>query len=343
MSGVKLPGLEALRGFAALYVFAHHARLAPNSGWGMLLYFGQEAVILFFLLSGFVIDHSTRGRSVTAKRYLIHRFRRIYPIFLVALFLAYLAACVSARELVPVQAVQLLGNILMMQDVASLKPGVWVDTYRGNSALWSLSYEWWFYMGFIPLSLWAADRKASRFPLVWLLSLLGAGSYLLLPNQLSLFLGYFVIWWAGVELSRDYSAAGFVARGTAMKIIGGLLALALVWSIPLVGMSGAKIALGTSPFLQVRHFLAAAAFVGIAYGWSMIRFRGFFPLMRPFCLIAPVSYFLYACHLPLIQIARQAGLFEAPWLGALLTLGAALALGWIVEVRIQRAINQVMK
>ena len=58
----KLDKLEALRGAAALYVVFHHtipydSRLF-NLPVGHLMRFGQEAVILFFLLSGFVINYS---------------------------------------------------------------------------------------------------------------------------------------------------------------------------------------------------------------------------------------------------------------------------------------------
>jgi peptidoglycan/LPS O-acetylase OafA/YrhL len=34
----------------------------------------------------------------------------------------------------------------MLQDVISLKPNVISAVYMGNGVLWSLSYEWWFYM-----------------------------------------------------------------------------------------------------------------------------------------------------------------------------------------------------
>jgi peptidoglycan/LPS O-acetylase OafA/YrhL len=60
-SANSLHQLDSLRGFAAAYVVVHHAHLAPQSAFGNLLFFGQEAVILFFLLSGFVIHYSTHS------------------------------------------------------------------------------------------------------------------------------------------------------------------------------------------------------------------------------------------------------------------------------------------
>ncbi len=53
----RLMKLESIRGFAAAYVVAHHSAIAYGGKPPLLLGFGQEAVILFFLLSGFVIHH----------------------------------------------------------------------------------------------------------------------------------------------------------------------------------------------------------------------------------------------------------------------------------------------
>ncbi|MGO8746863.1 MAG: acyltransferase family protein [Thermoguttaceae bacterium] len=97
--------LEAIRGFAATYVILHHAHLTERSEVRALLSFGQEAVILFFLLSGFVIYYASL-RGVGLLRfgvYFSHRFRRIWPTFLISLALAYVAYSVGAvRGLAPV-------------------------------------------------------------------------------------------------------------------------------------------------------------------------------------------------------------------------------------------------
>ena len=59
MKSQKLDKLEALRGFAAIYVVLFHS--LPQKFYlfginvGVLFRFGPESVILFFILSGFVI------------------------------------------------------------------------------------------------------------------------------------------------------------------------------------------------------------------------------------------------------------------------------------------------
>jgi peptidoglycan/LPS O-acetylase OafA/YrhL len=58
----KINILEAVRGGAALYVFLGHFIISlivnKNSLFLIPFRFGQEAVILFFLMSGFVIELS---------------------------------------------------------------------------------------------------------------------------------------------------------------------------------------------------------------------------------------------------------------------------------------------
>lgn len=136
-----------LRGFAAAYVFAGHLLLARlPQGFGgarFLLSFGQEAVMVFFLLSGFVIFHSThQHRDKSFAGYFYRRWKRIYPIFLLALGLAWLVAWVSSGVKPAVSGRELAGNLLMLQDFGFAKPGVWVTPFLGNLPLWSLSYEW---------------------------------------------------------------------------------------------------------------------------------------------------------------------------------------------------------
>ncbi len=148
--------LEMLRGFAAAYVFAGHLALSKlPQGYGsfrLLLSFGQEAVMVFFLLSGFVVFYSTHNHKDKSFRgYFARRWKRIYPIFILSFLVAFLCAYASTGSMPHISGRDLAGNLLMFQDFSYAKPGVFVSPFLGNSPLWSLSYEWWFYMLFFPI------------------------------------------------------------------------------------------------------------------------------------------------------------------------------------------------
>jgi len=92
----KILELEALRGLASLYVFFHHTLFSfkivdKNSLLGILFSFGQEAVMIFFILSGYVIAFSLNKNNYTFKEYFKHRFIRIYTIVPFAWIISYIS------------------------------------------------------------------------------------------------------------------------------------------------------------------------------------------------------------------------------------------------------------
>lgn len=104
----SLAVLDILRGGAASYVLCNHARGALFVGgqqvmekgaslWDMaalallqLTTLGAEAVILFFVVSGYAMAHSLASSTRPADFYL-RRIIRIWPPYLIAVLLAYLA------------------------------------------------------------------------------------------------------------------------------------------------------------------------------------------------------------------------------------------------------------
>src|SRR6266446_1662060 len=101
-NGRFVPSLESARGLAALTVCLFHASemyfqgavvVAKNTAGGTLLN-GHGAVILFFVLSGYVLraslEKKIKSRTLAlAVDFLIARFFRLFPIIIasVALFL----------------------------------------------------------------------------------------------------------------------------------------------------------------------------------------------------------------------------------------------------------------
>jgi hypothetical protein len=171
----KLEKLEAIRGFCALYVMLFH--LLPQKIFllginvGFLFRFGSEAVIMFFILSGFVIKYSwEKSEDKSFKNYFLKRFMRIYiPLFFIFL-LAYVIKSYTEGGFVNPEWSTLFGNIFMLQDIISQKPNVISPVYMGNGVLWSLSYEWWFYMLFFVLTKKIKPSKRGEIEIVDLLN-----------------------------------------------------------------------------------------------------------------------------------------------------------------------------
>ncbi len=96
--------LDSLRGLAALIVVLHHllnlwqadaepASATIRSLLGLVYPFGTEAVILFFVLSGFVLSlPAINGKPQTYSTFLIRRIFRIYVPYLAALLVSVAGA-----------------------------------------------------------------------------------------------------------------------------------------------------------------------------------------------------------------------------------------------------------
>ncbi|HET9337283.1 MAG TPA: acyltransferase family protein, partial [Sphingomicrobium sp.] len=92
----RLGHIDALRGLAALSVVIQHSAELVGLGFGAFNG-GRFGVLLFFLLSGFVIPFSFSGDE-PIRRFLISRFFRLYPAFWASLIAASLVSFVPPGE-----------------------------------------------------------------------------------------------------------------------------------------------------------------------------------------------------------------------------------------------------
>ena len=144
-----LPGLTALRFFAASYVLVAHFEPAQPSNLlfptltNRLLSAGFTAVSCFFILSGFILAY-THEQVPNLRRFYRARFARIYPLYLFALIvslpLLFKFPDVLPRPLDRIAA--LVTDLLLVQD--------WIPRYAHsiNLTAWTLSCEAFFYLIF---------------------------------------------------------------------------------------------------------------------------------------------------------------------------------------------------
>jgi len=351
----NLKNLDALRGIAACYVLIHHCRWLLWEGfetgyskhpetynWFNKIFvylmsafkFGNEAVLFFFVLSGFVIHYSVSRRiqkegKFSITEYLVKRIRRIYPPLLIALLVAWLLDTAGMKLGYPVYFSQtaypsinenihphldlttLLGNLFFVQKI-------YTPVWGTDGALWSLMYEWWFYMLYVPLLFLFRKNKyittAGVF-LLWILSLLYGNYMPLLAHKV---LNLFIIWYAGMLLADVLIEKTFDIRA-------GLVFLFAV------AFSGAALA-----FSVIGKEVILTALI-TAFLYFVLTTRIFNALLHLEKLGA-FSYTLYAVHMPLICLIsgwlmhRNQGRLPAHFGYAFAGTLLALALGWILHL-----------
>ncbi len=338
----KFYRLECLRGAAALYVLLHHVSSnflqLQHSIFGMPFRFGQEAVVLFFVLSGFVITYSiSRGEDVGAKIYFLKRFRRIYPIFLVSLLLAALFPVREGKLYHPDLFIWLSGNLLMLQDIPS-KPGIWIQPFFGNSPLWSLSYEWLFYLVFYPIWKFIPAQRQQ-----WLVFSLSVVSILLtrvFPNHFANIFSLFPLWWTGVELARSYKKHGHImTRDLIPQVLILLTNMILFLGFALFSwLNGDSPVINLYLLLQCRMYFDVLLFGSVFMLWKTIQYQGFDFFFSWFGLLSPISYAIYVIHFPIIFGMR---LFDEShiYLDLICRIALIFALSWVLEKPFQTWIN----
>jgi peptidoglycan/LPS O-acetylase OafA/YrhL len=356
----KLGGLETLRGLAALYVLVHHARWFLWAGYTngylkqpesfnlfnkALVYFfslfiyGHEAVIFFFILSGFVIHlkyANNLNKNITRfnlKEYLFRRVKRIYPPLLFALLFTFLIDSLGKYYGYPIYSnstpfpivkdnftwTTLAGNLSFLMNT-------YIDPWGSDFALWSLKFEWWFYMLY-PL-FFVVVRKSilagftiicglymlSFFPSVW-------------PNKLALdIFSSMIIWWLGVILADLYTDR---------------LKLKLVYFTPLILVIPIIILLDHRFKDQVNDLMWGLGFFGfLAFFLELIKRNKLPKVITKFQQLGSFSFTLYIIHTPILVfmsgflLSRQKQLpltFEFVFLGIVICLVFSWAVHFIIE------------
>jgi peptidoglycan/LPS O-acetylase OafA/YrhL len=163
--GHRLRGLDALRGFAAIYVVLYHAvTQAPHDeGWLLtrwaaagvrgVVHYGYVSVFLFFVISGFCIHlHWAKARAAGREARLDfvpfwrRRFKRLYPPYLLALVL-YLsvAAIVEGAKFTGFNLYDLVMHLLMAHNFDPR------TTYGISGVFWTLAIEEQLYLAYFLL------------------------------------------------------------------------------------------------------------------------------------------------------------------------------------------------
>jgi len=173
----KLNSIQTLRGIAAILVaYAHSIDLQEvySSSWQQHFFywenFGAFGVDLFFVISGFIICYSAEKYTGlrAGGRFLVHRFKRINPIYYAAILPLLLLRLVDwkIRRLpnTAIAADEWIKTILLLPVTDRHH---WVHTMLPIT--WTLSFEWLFYLLFF---LTIVTRIRQKTILLWIIILL---------------------------------------------------------------------------------------------------------------------------------------------------------------------------
>ena len=191
--------LNFARWAAAFFVVISHVRQIVFVDFGLVqektliikaLYLltglGHEAVVIFFVTSGYLVGAVTWGRwktsGVDVREYIIARVSRIYVVLIPALIIGlaldligmywinsselytnsgkYFALSLGNTSELTMNAKTFLGNLLMLE-------GVLVSYLGSNGTLWSLVYEWWYYCIFALIAAAIIDKRRLGFRLLY--------------------------------------------------------------------------------------------------------------------------------------------------------------------------------
>lgn len=300
--------LDLVRFAAALMVFVTHAQYDRfTSGWlNPLGIYGNDAVMVFFVLSGYVIAHVASEKETNISEYVISRLARLWSVVMPAIFLTLAFDYVGSRIDYSIYAGgwfrpdeplwRMFANMFFIQEL-------WFSSIRllSNGPFWSIGYEFWYYVafallvyvktywrwvGFFLCALIAGPKVMLLMP-VWLFGALayewsrngrvnfGVGWLLLIaPIFIYIAYRYFGIHRWLLHETQDWLGATFVDQE-------------LAWSREFVG----------DYFVGI---CVAAHFVGFSSVSNKLR-AGFDGLEKTIRFLAGYTFSIYLLHYPLLH------------------------------------------
>lgn len=156
------PLLDAIRFFAAFWVMNFHY-LFEQTGDLEWYRYGNLGVQLFFIISGFVIVQSLKGK--TLKEFAMGRFLRLFPLFWILCTTTYLITLIIPNT-TTVNFTEYLRNMTMLGDLFNKIVGY---TRLIDPSYWTLTVELIFYISIGIFTYFFSDKKIRYFLGSWLI------------------------------------------------------------------------------------------------------------------------------------------------------------------------------
>ena len=323
--------LDLVRLAAAVVVYLTHSGLIVDQKVFLGAY-GHSAVVVFFVLSGYVIAFVTDRKESDWRSYAASRVSRVYSVVLPALVVTLVADWIGRAhdpglykypwdqfEIRTVAALAMLNEFWFI-----------AITPFSNVPYWSIAYESWFYLIFGVVMF--APGRWRWIGAALLLLVVGPKIALLFPLWLA---GVALYHWRALRLAPGPLAWALIGLSWA-GIVGLHLSPFFDWTYAftrrILGdwlffqMAFSKFALGD----YVLTALVVANFMGmraVAHHFD----RWLLPIARPVASVASVTFTLYLMHHPLLLCwAAVLGTSRTGWQGWWTVTGLVALSIWLI-------------
>jgi len=302
----RIASLDGLRGIAAsAVVFSHLPFFYPSMHEWMKVSVGDEAVAIFFSLSGFLMSLLYSNRPVDAGNYLVHRFARIYPVYAVAVLFVAVVSIAYTDYIQPLHGVgQIVRHLALL---------------GSTGVFWSIPPEIQFYLFFVLLWLWFQNPVRYQWICIMTAVLLAVDAYLGFPGPgilLTSKLPYFLF---GALAGRLFAIQKTRPDGP----VTGIATLAL---LAFFFLCRSLIPTETT-FWGLTSALIGTVIVYLAACSN--RISEVVLASRPLAFVGKISFSLYLFHVPVIFIGtRLLDGFLPAEPALLLSIGLAYVFAW---------------
>lgn len=297
--------LDLVRFIAAFFVVLFHSNvrivskaLIPFSTYG------HDAVVVFFVLSGYVIAYVTQNKENTPVEYWSSRLSRFYSIALPTVLLTPLfdlaGEAMAPRFYVDATThdwwgLRIVSSLLFANELWNVS----IMSFS-NTPYWSLCYEMWYYVMFAVVTFMRGRTRF--FTLILTLLFIGPKIAILAP-----------IWWLGVVLFQWQRLYRLSAWQNWSLFLGSILTYALFHSFQISELGSLWLRELIGPYWHKQatfsRFFITDYCLGLIIAANFVGFRGIAhcfaaPLLaceRVIRWVAGFTFSLYLLHQPLLQ------------------------------------------
>ncbi len=327
--------LDLVRFSAAMVVFLGHAsgKLTGGLFWQLQPYL-NASVMVFFVLSGYVIGFVAQTKEKTFRDYAIARTSRLYSVVIPALVITlvfdlwgvYRESALYFDSAWPAPNLDVSSFFLSFLMVQSVWGG---DAIPGtNVPFWSLSFELMFYLVFACLFYFDGAKK-------WALA--GLAAIIAGPDIIT----YFPIWLMGFGLYRLHQRGLAVQQTNFIKLCVALIALVLLVKLPPILDQSIWLDL---PWVIAPKNVLADYIYATLFSIHLLYVPHILPaltnsliyLRKPIVFFSSITFSLYLFHRPLIQFFATFYEDKASLESRLLVLGGTFIIILIIGLYCER-------